>query len=84
MRKHLARIVAVIVLAVGSVAWADIGPGPVRPRPPITQPTTSSQPTTKTPGKVTTWHRAGGIALGLGAAAVVAAGGIYLSRRRGH
>ena len=80
MVKHIASIVALAVLAVGNVALANKAPPP--PRPPVTQPTTASQPTTNTPGKVTTWNRAGGIALGLGAAAVVAAGGIYLSRRR--
>ena len=80
MRRHLARIVAAVALSLGGVALANEGPPP--PRPPASRPTTSSQPATKPLGKTAAWNRAGGIALGLGAAALVAAGGLYLARRR--
>jgi hypothetical protein len=53
--------------------------------PPASQPASSTTPPTRSPRSLHTsamWDRLGGVTLGLGAAALAAAGGLYLLRRR--
>jgi hypothetical protein len=82
MRGHIARVVAVIGLTLASMALADEAPlPPPRPRPPASQP---RPPATSPASRTSTgaWGPASGIMLGVGAAALATAGGLYLLRRR--
>ena len=84
MRRQIARIVMIVTLAAAGTAWANIAPRPPRPTPtppPPTQPS-AQRDVLPTSAKPAPWSAAGGVMLGIGAAALLSAGGLYLSRRR--